>query len=131
MYPAPCGVIQEKRWSEACATLEQCLEHALEQCLEHLHCRPGRMRVRAARPVWNTLWNRQSPPQSAQTPICVLSHTLSLEHALSPRHGKRHDSPQGAIVAFIAIFQYEAYHVYARACEWEKQRAGIVSGEIK
>lgn len=48
-----------------------------------------------------------------------------------PRHGKRHDSPQGAIVAFIAIFQYEAYHVYARACEWEKQRAGIVSGEIK
>lgn len=64
--------------------LEQCLEHCLEQCLERLHCRPGRMRSGLNRRVWNTVWNRQSLHLSARTPICVLSHILSLEHALSP-----------------------------------------------
>ncbi len=71
--------------------LEQCLEHALEHALERLHCRPGRMHAGINRPVWNTLWNGQSLHLSAHTPICVLSHILSLEHDTLPRHGIEKD----------------------------------------
>lgn len=89
------------------------------------------MRSGLNRRVWNTVWNRQSLHLSARTPICVLSHILSLEHAPSPGMAKATIVRQGLSWLSLALIQYEAYHVYARACEWEKQRAGIVSGEIK
>lgn len=75
--------------------LEQCLEHALEHALERLHCRPGRMRSGLNRRVWNTVWNRQSLHLSARTPICVLSHSLSLEHALPPGMAKARTAREG------------------------------------
>lgn len=49
------------------------------------------MRAWLNRPVWNTVWNGQPLRLSVQTPICVLSHILSLERDTLPRHGIEKD----------------------------------------